>query len=82
MVGMAVNVTEPPLQIDVVLAVMDTEGVTDIAIMVIGLLVAVVGLAQGSLLVITTVTISPLVSVELVKVDAVCPAAFVPFIFH
>ena len=82
MVAVAVKVTELPLQIDVVLAVMDTEGVTDVAVMVIGLLVAVVGLAQGSLLVITTVTISALANVELVKVDAVCPATFVPFIFH
>ena len=80
--GVAVKVTELPLQIEVVLAAMETEGVTDVAVMVIGLLVAVVGLAQGSLLVITTVITSPLASVELVKVDAVCPAAFTPFIFH
>ena len=79
---MAVKVTELPLHIEVVLAIMDTEAVTDVAVMVIGLLVAVVGLAQGSLLVITTVTTSPLASVELVKVDAVCPATFTPFIFH
>ena len=82
MVGVAVNVTEPPLQIDVVLAVMDTEGVTDVAVMVIGLLVAVVGLAQGSLLVITKVITLPLANKVDVKVDAVCPAAFTPFIFH
>ena len=82
MVAVAVNVTEPPLQIDVVLAVMDTEGVTDIAVMVIGLLVAVAGLAHGSLLVITTVTTSPLSIVVVVNADAVCPAAFTPFIFH
>ena len=79
---MAVKVTEFPLHIEVVLAIMDTEGVTDVAVMVIGLLVAVVGLAQGSLLVITTVITSPLASVELVKVDAVCPGKFTPFIFH
>ena len=82
MVGVAVKVTELPLQIDVVLATMVTEGVTEVAVMVIGLLVAVAGLAQGSLLVITTVIKSPFASVELVKVDAVCPAAFTPFIFH
>ena len=80
--GVAVKVTEPPLHIDVVLAAMDTDGVTDVAVMVIELLVAVVGLAQGSLLVITTVIISPLASVEVVKVEAVCPATFTPFIFH
>ena len=79
---MAVKVTEPPLHIDVVLAAMDTEGIIEVAVMVIELLVAVVGLAQGSLLVITTVTISPLASVEVVKIEAVCPATFTPFIFH
>ena len=76
------NVTELPLHIDVVLAAMDTVGITEVAVMVIELLVAVAGLAQGSLLVITTVIISPLASVEVVKVEAVCPATFTPFIFH
>ena len=79
---MAVKVTEPPLHIEVVLAAITTEGVTEVAVMVTGLLVAVVGLAQGSLLFTTTVTISALANVELVKVDAVCPATFTPFIFH
>ena len=79
---MAVKVTEPPLHIDVVLAAMDTEGIIEVAVMVIELLVAVAGLAQGSLLVITTVIISPLTSIEVVKVEAVCPATFTPFIFH
>ena len=82
MVGVAVKVTELPLHIEVVLAAITTEGVTEVAVMLIGLLVAVAGLAHGSLLVITTVITSPLASVELVKVDAVCPAAFTPFIFH
>ena len=82
MTGVAVNVTEPPLQIDVVLAIMDTKGVTDIAVMVIGLLVAVVGAAQGSLLVITAVITSPLANEVDIKVDAVCPAIFTPFVFH
>jgi hypothetical protein len=36
----AVNVTEPPLHIEVVLDVMDTDGVTDVVVIVIGLLVA------------------------------------------
>ena len=76
------NVTDPPLQIDVVLAAIDTDGVTDVVVMVIELLVAVIGLAQGSLLVITTVTTSPLLSVALVKVEAVCALTFTPFIFH
>ena len=82
MVGVAVNVTEPPLHIEVVLDVIVTDGVTDVVVMVIGLLVAVVGLAQGSLLVITTDTIFPLASVDVVKVEAVCPATFTPLIIH
>ena len=82
MVGVAVNVTAPPVQIEVVLAVIETDGVTDVIEILIELLVAVAGLAQGSLLVITTVTTSPLLSVELVKMEAVCPTTFTPFIFH
>ena len=76
------NVTEPPLQIDVVLAAIDTDGVTDVVVMVIALLVADTGFAQGSLLVIAMLTTSPLLSVELVKVEVVCPATVIPFIFH
>ena len=82
MVGVAVNVTEPPLHIEVVLDVMVTDGVTDVVVIVIGLLVAVFGLAQGSLLFITTDTIFPLASVDVVKVEAVCPATFTPLIIH
>ena len=82
MVGVAVNVTEPPLQIEVVLVAIDTDGVTDVVVMLIELLVAVVGLAQGSLLVITTVTVLPLTRDEVVKVEAVCPATFTPLIIH
>jgi hypothetical protein len=43
---------------------------------------ALVGLAHGSLLLIVTVTTSPLFKVVVVKVDAVCPVTFTPFIFH
>ena len=82
MVGLAVNVTEPPLQIEVVFDIIDTDGVTVVVVIVIELLVAINGFAQGSLLFITTVTTSPLLSVELVKVEAVCPLTFAPFIFH
>ena len=82
MVGVAVNVTEPPLHIEVVLDVMVTDGVTDVVVIVIGLLVAVVGFAQGSLLVIITDTILPLARVDVVKVEAVCPATFTPLIIH
>ena len=82
MVGVAVNVTEPPLQIEVVLDVMDTDGVTDVVVIVMGLLVAVVGFAQGSLLVIITDTVLPLARLDVVKVEAVCPATFTPLIIH
>ena len=82
MVGVAVNVTEPPLHIEVVLDVMVADGVTDVVVIVIGLLVAVVGLAQGSLLVISTDTIFPLASVDVLKVEAVCPVTFTPLIIH
>ena len=79
---MAVNVTEPPLHIEVVLDVMVTDGVTDVVVIVIGLLVDVVGLAQGSLLIIITDTILPLARVDVIKVEVVCPATFTPFIIH
>ena len=80
--GVAVNVTDPPLQIEVVLGVIDTDGTTDAAVIVIALLVAVTGFAHGSLLLIVTVTTSPLFKVVVVKVVAVCPATFTPFFFH
>ena len=82
MVGVAVKVTEPPLHIEVVLAVMDTDAVTEVVVIIIGVLVAVVGFAHGSLLVIRTDIASPLVSVDVVKVEAVCPATFTPLIIH
>jgi hypothetical protein len=78
----AVNVTEPPLQIEVLLAFIVTDGVTDVVVIVIGLLVAVVGLAQGSLLVIITDTILPLARVDVINVEVVCPATFTPLIIH
>ena len=82
MVDVAVNVTEPPLHIEVLLDVIVTDGVTDVVVIVIGLLVAVIGLAQGSLPVIITDTVLPLVRVDVLKVEAVCPATFTPFIIH
>ena len=82
MVAVAVNVTEPPLQIEVLLDVMVTDGVTDVVVIVIGLLVDVAGLAHGSLLVIITDTILPLLRVDVIKVEAVCPATFTPLIIH
>ena len=82
MVGVAVNVTEPPLHIEVLLDVIVTDGVTDVVVIVIGLLVDVIGLAQGSLLVIITVTIFPLARVDVINVEVVCPATFTPLIIH
>ena len=82
MIGVAVNVTEPPLHIEVLVDVMVTDGVTDVVVIVMGLLVAVVGFAQGSLLVIITETIFPLARVDVLKVEAVCPATFTPLIIH
>ena len=82
MVGVAVNVTKLPLHIEVLPDVMLTDGVTDVVMIVIGLLVAVVGLAQGSLLVITTDIILPLGRVDVINVEVVCPATFTPLIIH
>jgi hypothetical protein len=81
-VGLAVKVTLPPEQIEVELALTDTPGVTEVEVMFIVLLVTVVGFAQGALLVIVTVTASPLASDEVVKTAEVCPAIFTPLIFH
>ena len=81
-VTFVINVTDPPLHIEVVLDVIVTDGATDVVVIVIGLLVAVVGLAQGSLLVIITVTILPLARVDVIKVEVVCPATFTPLIIH
>ena len=82
MVGVAVNVTEPPLHIEVVVDAMVTDGVTEVVVIVIELLVAMVGLAHGSLLVIITDTVLPLVRADVVKVGAVCPVTFTPLIIH
>ena len=82
MVGVAVNVMEPPLHIEVLVDVMVTDGVTDVVEIVIGLLVVVAGFAQGSLLAIITDTVLPLARVDVVKVEADCPTAFTPLIIH
>ena len=82
MFGVAVNVIELPEQIDVELAVIDTAGVTEAAVMVIELLEAVGVVLQLALLVITTETASPLLSEDVVKFDEFAPAISVPFIFH
>ena len=69
------------MQVEVVFEAIDTDGITNVALTVIGLLDAITGLAHGSLLLIVTVTTSPLFNV-VVKIDAVCPVTFTPFTFH
>ena len=82
LVGVTVKVTDVPVQIEVLLAAIVTEGVTEAAVIVIALLVAVTGFAQGSLLVIATVTTLPLESVVVVKFAPVWPGTFTPLINH
>jgi hypothetical protein len=83
-VGLAVKVMLPPGQMEVELALIDTAGILPVVtVIVIGLLVAVVGFAQGSVLVITTVTTSPFASGDVVvKTEEVCPGTVTPLIFH
>ena len=81
LVGVAVNVTDVPLQIEVVLAAMTTEGSTLVEVIVTGLLVAVGLEAQARLLVRITVTTSPSLKVFVVKVGASVPA-LTPLICH
>jgi len=59
-----------------------TVGTTVVAVIVMPLLVAVAGLAQGSLEVMMTVTTSPSVRAVDVKVAPFAPATVVPFICH
>ena len=79
--GVAVKVTDVPLQIDVVLAAIVTEGSTLVEVMVIGLLVAFGAEAQAASLVRITVTTSPSLSVLVVKIFEFVPA-FTPLICH
>ena len=71
LVGVAVNVTDEPVHIEVLLAVIETAGITAVVVIVITLLFAVSGLAQASLLLKITDTASLLASVLLVNVAAV-----------
>ena len=83
MVGVAVKVTLVPVHIVLPgAAAILTDGATvPVTTMVIAFEVAVAGFAQASDDVITTVTTSPLTSVELWKVLLLVPA-FDPFTFH
>jgi hypothetical protein len=84
LVGVAVKVNELPEHVgfDPDVRAMDTEGVTfAFTVTVIAFDVAVVGLAQASLDVITQVTTCPLVNDEVVNVELFVPA-FDPSTFH
>ena len=80
-VGVAVKVTLPPEQIDVELAAIATEGVTELVVMAIMLEVAVAVDVQLAFDVMITVTWSPFASVLVVNVGEFGPA-FTPFICH
>ena len=81
MVGVAVKVTLFPEQIEVDDALMETDGVTELVVMVMTLLVAVVVVVQLALDVMITLTWSPLASVLEVNVAELVPV-FTPFICH
>ena len=81
MVGVAVNVTLFPEQIDVDDALIKTEGVTELAVMLTTLLVAVVVVVQLALEVTMQLTWSPFASVLEVNVAELVPA-LTPFTCH
>ena len=73
---------EPPGQSVVALAATVTEGVTVVVVIVTAVLVAVAGVAQGSLEVMITVTASLLARVPEVNVAEVAPGTSTPLICH
>jgi hypothetical protein len=79
--GVAVNVTLFPEQIDVDDALMETEGVTELVVIVITLLPAVAVVVQLAFEVMMTLTWSPFPRVLEVNVEELVPA-FTPFICH
>ncbi len=81
MVGVAVNVTDAPEQIEVDEALIDTAGVTELEVIVIALLIAVVGTAQAALDVMITFTWSLLLRELVIKFGELVPA-FTPFTCH
>ncbi len=81
MVGVAVNVTDAPEQIEVDDALIDTDGVTELEVIVIALLIAVVGTAQAALDIMITVTRSLLLRELEIKFGELVPA-FTPFTCH
>ena len=81
MVGVAVNVTVFPEQIDVDDALIETAGVTELVVMLTMLLVAVAVVVHVAFDVMMTLTWSALLSVPDVNVAELVPA-FTPFICH
>ena len=81
MVGVAVNVMLLLAQIEVDEALIETDGVTELAVVVITLLVAVKVVVQLALDVMITVTWSLLASEPDVNVAELIPA-FTPFTCH
>jgi len=81
LVGVAVNVTLFPEQTDVVDALTDTEGVTELVVMVTALLMAVADVVQLAFELIITVTWSPFARLLVVNVGELVPA-FAPFTCH
>ena len=71
----------PPAQIEVAVDVIDTAGVSVVIVIVTGALVAVGVVMQFALLVMITVTTSPLANALLEKVGLLVPA-FTPFTCH
>ena len=81
MVGVAVKVTVLPEQIDVDEALIETEGVTELVVIVTTLLVAVAVVVQLALEVMITLTWSAFARLVVVNVGEFVPA-FTPFICH
>jgi len=81
LVGVAVNVTVFPEQIDVAEALIETEGVTELVVTVTTLLMAVAAVVQVALEVMVTLTWSPFARVLVVNVGELVPA-FAPFTCH
>ena len=75
------NVTLFPEQIDVVDALIETEGVTELVVRVTTLLVAVAAVVQVALEVMVTLTWSPFARLLVVNVGELVPA-FTPFTCH
>ena len=81
LVGVAVNVILPPVQIEVEEALIETDGVTELVVIVMTLLVAVEVVVQLALDVMITVTRSLFASELDVNVGELVPA-FTPFTCH